>query len=73
MERIKLLKIEVAALKFESEIGRAEAALQASYAEDPASTRLWSWREPMMAERLQFLREEHELQTEALMNVDGVF
>lgn len=39
MEGVQLLKIEVAALKRENEIGLAKATLQALYAEDPAFAR----------------------------------
>ena len=49
--------------KREREVGLAEAALRAPYAEEVYGlTTFWSWRVSMMHDALRLLREEHELQ-----------
>ena len=70
-EEIKLLEIQVALQKREREVGLAEAALRASYAEGMyVLTTFWSWRVSMMHDALRLLREEHELQANVVRKMD---
>ena len=70
-EEIKLLEIQVALQKREREVGLAEAALRASYAEEVYRLNtFWSWRESMMHDALRLLRDEHELQAAVMQKMD---
>ena len=66
LEEVKLLKIQIAAHEILREIGLAEEDLRSSYAAEPGLTRFWSWRVPMMKEKLRILHKEHELQSDAV-------
>ena len=44
----------------------AEAELETSCAVGPIMIPFWSWRVPMMKEKLRILHKEHELQSEAV-------
>ena len=70
-EEVKLLEIQVALQKQEREVGLAEAALRASYAEEVyVLTTFWSWQVSMMHDALRLLREEHELQANVVRKMD---
>ena len=70
-EDIKLLKIQITVQKRVREVGLAEEALRASYAEEVyGPTTFWSWRESMMHDALGLLREEHELQADVMRKMD---
>ena len=67
---MQLPKLRIATQKLEGEVAFAEKALRTSYAGEPGLARFWSWRVPMMKERLRPLHEEHEVQAEAIKNLD---
>ena len=70
-EDVKLLKIQITLQKRVREVGLAEAALRASYAEEVYGlTTFWSWRVSMMHDALRLLREEHELQADVMRKMD---
>ena len=70
-EDIKRFKIQITLQKREKEVGLAEAALRASYAEEVYGlTSFWSWRVSMMHDALRLLREEHELHANIVRKMD---
>ena len=70
-EDVKLLKIQITLQKRVREVGLAEAALRASYAEEVYGlATFWSWRVSMMYDALRLLREEHELQADVMRKMD---
>ena len=70
-EDIKLLKIRITLKNSEREVGLAEAALRASYAEEVYRlTKFWSWRVLAKHDALRLLREEHELQADVMRKMD---
>ena len=70
-EDVKLLKIQITLQKRGREVGLAEEALRASYAEELYGlTPSWSWRESMTHDALGLLREEHELQADVMRKMD---
>ena len=70
-EDIKLLKIPITLQKSEREVGLAEAARRASYAEEVYGlTTFWCWRVLAMHDALRLLREEHELQADVMRKMD---
>ena len=57
--------------KSEREVGLAQAALRASYAEEAyGMTTFWCWRVLAMHDALRLLREEHELQADVMRKMD---
>ena len=57
--------------KSKREVGLAEAALRALYAEEVYGlTTVWSWRVSAMHDVLRLLREEHELQADVMRKMD---
>ena len=72
-EEIKRLKIQITLQQREREEGLAEAALQASYAEEVYRlTSFWSWRMLMLHDALRLLREEHELHANVVRKMDEI-
>ena len=71
-EDIKLLNMRITLQKSEREVGLAEAALRASYAEEVYGlTTFWCWRVLAMHDALRLLlREEHELQADVMRKMD---
>ena len=70
-EDVKLLQNQTTLQKRMKEVGLAEAALRASYAEEVYGlTTFWSWRVSMMYDALRLLREEHELQADVMRKMD---
>lgn len=72
LEKMKLLNIQIATQKFQREVRLAEEALPASYAAEPTMTRFWSWRVPMIKERLRLLHEEREPTAEVVRKMEAI-
>ena len=70
-ENIKMLKVRMTLQKSEREVGLAEIALRASYAEEVFGlTTFWFWRVLAMHDAPRLLREEHKLQADVMRKMD---